>query len=123
MAGAGGPGFPEWIAKQKVLADGSPEPFLRTSGIPQHLLSPVLKKPLVKRGVVVGLRPGVMPNAGVNGEAHVAAAGPQCVNHPLACCEFDHVVFCTVKGPDRDALELKGKLGEATTTNRCDRCE
>jgi hypothetical protein len=45
-------------------------------------LSRVLQEPLVKLRVVVGLRPRVVPNAGVDGEAHVAGAGPQGVNHP-----------------------------------------
>ena len=90
---------------------------------PEHLSSLVLKKSLVKRGVIVGLDPGVMPNAGVNGEPHVAATGPQGVNHPLAHFQLDSVVFRTVKGPDRNVFELTGKLREATATNGGDGCE
>jgi hypothetical protein len=88
--------------------------------LPEYRLSPVLQKPLVELRVVVGLGPGIMPNAGVNGEPHVAAAGPQGVHHPLAHFELDNVVFCTVKGPDRDVLELTGEFRETTATGDVD---
>ena len=108
------------IAVSSILETKTPRRDLtRPAGrrLPEHLLSRVLKKPLVKLRVVVGLGPGVVPNTRVNSEPHVAAAAAQCINHLLAHFELDHVIFRTVKGPHGNVLELRGEVRETAATN------